>query len=180
MLLKRLLFLFLIFNLAACVTNKENLQQTAMLQHSGTGALLISPIVFAEKSYIRDAVKNECRLPEKLTGFIKQYAAGQYADIGSGGGPKSGDAQILTIEIIDVMGSRGGAWSGGKMVMIEGKLTQNGRLLGNFKGRRVSGGGVFGAYKGTCAILGRCVKALGKDIAAWLTAPSEGAVLGDM
>ncbi|WP_221894969.1 hypothetical protein [Bathymodiolus japonicus methanotrophic gill symbiont] len=40
--------------------------------------------------------------------------------------------------------------------------------------------GFMGAYKGTCALLGRCTKALGKDIAEWLNNPVGGASLGDM
>ena len=33
---------------------------------------------------------------------------------------------------------------------------------------RNSGGGFGGGYKGSCSVLGRCTKALGKDIAGWL------------
>ena len=42
-----------------------------------------------------------------------------------------------------------------------------------------TGGGAFGGYKGTCAILGRCVKAIGKDVGEWLLAPKMNAKLGD-
>ena len=38
----------------------------------------------------------------------------------------------------------------------------------------------FATFKGTCSILGRCVKALGRDVSEWLQHPSERAVLGDM
>ncbi len=41
-------------------------------------------------------------------------------------------------------------------------------------------GGFMGAYKGTCALLGRCTKTLGKDIAEWLKNPVNNATLGDM
>ena len=44
---------------------------------------------------------------------------------------------------------------------------------------RGGGGGAFGGYKGTCAILGRCVQAIGKDVGGWLLAPSMNAKLGD-
>jgi len=38
---------------------------------------------------------------------------------------------------------------------------------------------MFAGFKGTCSIMGRCVKALGRDVAEWLQSPSKGAVLGD-
>ena len=42
-----------------------------------------------------------------------------------------------------------------------------------------SGGGVFGGYKGTCAIIGRGARAIGRDISTWLGNPTDGAELGD-
>ncbi|MEJ2404442.1 MAG: hypothetical protein P8171_09165 [Candidatus Thiodiazotropha sp.] len=38
----------------------------------------------------------------------------------------------------------------------------------------------IGSFKGTCSILGRCVKALGKDISEWLINPTMNARLGEM
>jgi hypothetical protein len=61
-----------------------------------------------------------------------------------------------------------------------GNKPLQGKLLGDFKARRYPGGGMFGGYKGTCAILGRSVKALGKDVAEWLAHPTSQAVLGDL
>jgi hypothetical protein len=147
-------------------------------QTTGTGTLVIKPIKFAKDAYIREAVKNECQLIEKLGQFIEQNAASQYAEIVSSS--RSRRAQTLYIEIEQVHGSGGGAWSGAKDVLIKGKLTKNGRVLGDFKARRYSGGGMFAAYKGTCAILGRCVRTLGKDVAEWLKNPTRQAVLGDL
>lgn len=148
--------------------------------HSGTGTLLIKPIVFKKDAYIRDAVKQECNLDGKLAQFIDEYAASQYAQIITDGAKGPADAQVLEIEIESVMGAGGGAWSGAKDVVINGVLTQKGKKLGDFKGRRFSGGGMFGGYKGTCAILGRCVKTLGRDVSEWLRNPTDKGVLGDM
>ncbi len=41
------------------------------------------------------------------------------------------------------------------------------------------GSGAFGGFKGTCSILGRCIEALGKDIATWLKDPEMDSQLGD-
>ena len=42
-----------------------------------------------------------------------------------------------------------------------------------------AGGGAFGGFKGTCSILGRCIKAIGADIAKWLANPTMDAMLGN-
>jgi len=174
------LFIFLL-GLSGCAKNGTTPSQPiAQTGHTGTGTLVIKPIAFREDAYIRDAVKQECNLDGKLSQFIKESAAGQYANIVSDANAGPADAQVLTVQIEEVEGSGGGAWSGAKVVLIKGSLTQNGKTLGDFKARRYSGGGMFGAYKGTCAILGRCVKTLGKDVATWLAHPTSQAVLGDL
>ena len=168
----------LLAGLSGCATNGNKPPQA--VQRTGTGTLIIKPVAFKNDAYIRDAVKQECDLDGKLTQFIKQFAAGQYATIVTDSSTDSADAQILTMAIEEVQGAAGGAWSGAKSVVVKGSLSQKGKLLGDFKARRYSGGGMFGGYKGTCAILGRCVKALGKDVAEWLAQPTSQAVLGDL
>lgn len=150
------------------------------IQTSGTGTLIIKPIAFKDESYIRDAVKQECDLDGKLNQFIKESAARNYATILTDTETGPADAKVLKVTIEEVEGAAGGAWSGPKTVTISGTLTENGKELGDFKARRYSGGGMFGAYKGTCAILGRCVKTLGRDVAEWMTHPTAKAVLGDL
>ena len=171
------LFILLV-GLNGCATNGNKPSQS--VQHTGTGTLIIKPIGFNKDAYIRDAVKQECDLDGKLVQFIKENAAGQYANIVTDSNTEPADAQILTMEIGEVQGAAGGAWSGAKSVVVKGSLSQKGKMLGDFKARRYSGGGMFGGYKGTCAILGRCVKTLGRDVAEWLAHPTPQAVLGDM
>lgn len=180
--LKTLLFIVVLAGLTACNSkNTKSSQATAdAVQTTGTGILVINPITFKQDAYIRDAVKQECNLPSKLTQFIEQNAASQYAEILKDSNSTANNAQVLHVEIEQVQGGGGGAWSGAKVVLVKGSLTKNGKKLGDFVARRYSGGGMFGAYKGTCAILGRCVRTLGKDIAIWLQNPTEKAVLGDM
>jgi hypothetical protein len=166
----------LLAGLSGCTTRSNQPLQT--IQTTGAGTLIIKPISFKKDADIRDAVKQECDLDGKLTQFIKENAAGQYANIVTDSNTGPTDAQILTVEIEAVQGAAGGAWSGPKMVLIKGSLAEKGKVLGDFKARRYSGGGMFGGYKGTCAILGRCVKTLGRDLAEWLTHPTSQAVLG--
>ena len=174
-------FLYLFVSLLAlngCASNGGVLTQS--IQHTGTGTLVIKPIEFNKDAYIREPIKQECNLPGKLTLYIEKNAADQYAQIITDSDSIPADAQVLKIEIEQVDGLAGGAWTGNKRVLIKGTLTKNGKVLGDFKARRYSGGGMFAAVKGTCVILGRCVRALGGDVARWLARPTSKAILGDM
>ena len=174
-------------------TERERLSSTkhsksSSRQNSGSGTLSIRPIKFNQDAFIKDAVKRECNLDGKLAQFIEDNATGQYSNIITDAS-KHAKGQVLTITIEQVNGGRGrGGWGrsslwgggrGGNVVGVKGKLTQGGKTLGDFKAMRVTGGGAFAGFKGACAMLGRCVKTLGSDIAGWLENPTRNATLGD-
>ncbi|MCK5889467.1 MAG: hypothetical protein KAG19_05945 [Methylococcales bacterium] len=179
----------LLLGLTGCVKDSVNSSSAmdesktevkAVQQMGSEGVLFISPISINKDARIRQAIKNECKLEDRLAQSIEQFASKQFAEINTDSSLAQKDAKVLTIEIEQVQGGGGGAWSGAKSVLINGELTQNGKVLGTFSARRYSGGGMFAAYKGTCAILGRCTKTLGKDVAKWLENPEKNSALGDM
>lgn len=140
---------------------------------------VISPVPFADSSGATGNVKAECRLESRLPQFIAE-AARRGVKVTVGPAPKEGaEGKFLYIEIVNVVGPGGGAWSGPKSVTVKGEVVENGETIGSFVASRYSTGGAFGGYKGTCSILGRCIKALGKDIAGWLKSPTMDAALGD-
>jgi len=140
-------------------------------------SVTIGPVVeFAEASGASDSVKAECTLDTRLPVFIQSYAKKQDISVELGDGTTG---RVLHLKFVNVIGPGGGAWSGAKSVTVEGKLTEDGKVIGTFIGVRYSGGGMFAAYKGTCSILGRCVKKMGSDIATWLANPTMDALLGD-
>jgi hypothetical protein len=102
----------LLAGLSGCASNGN--KQVQAVQPSGTGTLSIKPIGFNKDADVRDAVKQECDLDGKLTQFIKENASGQYANIVTGSNTGPADAQVLTVEIKEVLGTAGGAWSGPK------------------------------------------------------------------
>ena len=139
------------------------------------GAIKVArEIPVAESSDVREAVRNECKLQTKVTMFLDKYSEQvELVDDPSG----SGDRLELTITKVNAGG--GGAWSGPKSMTVKGQLFQNGKPGPTFTASRYSGGGMFAGYKGTCSIVGRCAKTIGKDISKWLENPTDGAALGD-
>ena len=123
------------------------------------------------------AVKAECDLETKIPNYVFAQAKGEIQGLTFADKPGAGRTLSMTIK--SVAGAGGGAWSGPKQVTIEGKLMEQKKVVGSFVATRFSGGGAFGAYKGTCKILDRCAKALGKDVAGWLLEPTMNARLGD-
>ena len=55
-----------------------------------------------------------------------------------------------------------------KSVSIIAELFKDGKLIDTYTGDRSSSGGFGGGFKGSCAVLERCVNTLGKDVSEWL------------
>ena len=176
-----LLLMVFVVACASKSTSESPSVNKEVVSYTGTGTLKIAPVVFAKDLQVRDAVRNECQLLTKLPGFVQSYAQDQYAGIDLQAKRSTG-SDFLEIEIVDLPKFKKNAWAGrsGQWVGVKGSLLRKGKKTVSFQASRASMGGFMGAYKGTCALLGRCTKTLGKDIAGWLKNPVDGAVLGDM
>lgn len=130
-------------------------------------------VPIAENLDVSQAVRNECQLGEKVSTFLAQAAS----NVAVSDDSKTG--RYLRMEITEVVATGGGAWSGPKWMTVKGTLMQDDKAVASFRAKRFSTGGAFGGFKGTCAIIGRCTKAIAEDIAEWLKAPVDGAELGD-
>ena len=176
-----LLLMVFVVACASTSTSESPSVNKEVVSYTGTGTLKIAPVVFAKDLQVRDAVRNECQLLTKLPGFVQSYAQDQYAGIDLQAKRSTG-SDFLEIEIVDLPKFKKNAWAGrsGQWVGVKGSLLRKGKKTVSFQASRASMGGFMGAYKGTCALLGRCTKTLGKDIAEWLKNPVDGATLGDM
>ena len=86
----------------------------------------------------------------------------------------------IDMAITEVHMPGGGAWSGPKWLEVTGTLHEgDGDAVASFRAKRFSTGGAFATFKGNCSIIGRCARAIAKDIAGWLRNPIDGAELGD-
>lgn len=140
-----------------------------------------SSIPYAEDAEISNKVRDECtELNTQLAEFTQEFGREngvvvQLVETLD----TSAEGRVLQMEIVDAV-SMGNAFIGHqKYSRVRGVLFENGEQIAQFRGRRNSMGGAFAGYKGSCSVLGRTVKALGKDIAQWLVNPQDGAQLGD-
>jgi hypothetical protein len=130
-------------------------------------------VPFDKGVHVPDAVKAECGLEAKIAEYVKGSASGfEKVSMGAAKG------KSLDMKITGLLATAGGGFSGPKSVTVSGTLRQGGKVTGTFTAQRYSGGGAFGGG-GTCNILDRCAKAIGKDIGAWLKSPTMNAKLGD-
>ena len=125
---------------------------------------------YAESSRIPDKIINECgELGGKMGRFVNEFATKNGIEMMQVDQVSSKDrGWVLVVEITDAV-SAGNAFIGHRKSMsARAELFENGKSLGSVDFTRNSGGGFAGGYKGSCSVLGRCTKALGKDIAGWL------------
>ena len=153
----------------------------ALLASSATAETLTMsrPVDFADGVMVRDAVRNECRLQEKVPDYIAQFARGNGTQsVFSADEAAAAKGRVLFLEIIEVT-EMGNAMSGRqKSMTISGELHENGQMIGSFRARRATMGGFMGGYMGNCSFFHRCARALGKDVSRWLQAPQMDSVLG--
>lgn len=181
--LKEVFLVLAVVSLTACgstgaVKNSSN----TSAKHSVTSdAIKVArDIPYKKGSKIALNIRQECKITEQLSEFTQIY--GEDRGINVVRVPRvmpKGKGQVLEMEITEAV-SQGNAFLGHrKYTAIEGSLYTDGKKVSTFTAARFSGGGFFGAYKGSCSVLGRTVEALGKDVAIWLASPVDGAHLGD-
>ncbi len=134
-------------------------------------------IPFAATAQVPAAVRDQCQLQTKVPEFLSQSAGGSVELVDGALNRRVG--RVLEMEIIEVHSPGGGAFSGPKWMTVKGTLYDRGKQIGSFRAKRYTTGGAFGAFKGTCAIIGRCTKVIGQDVATWLASPSANAEIGD-
>ena len=132
---------------------------------------------FRSGLYVPQPVKAECALETKVVQHIKAAASG-FEKVSVVKGGQGGAGKSLDLKITGLLGTGGGSFSGPKAVTVTGTLREGGKVKGTFTAMRFAAAGAFGGG-GTCAMLERCAKAIGKDVATWLKAPTMNAKLGD-
>ena len=135
--------------------------------HAGAKLVTIMPVEFAETSEVSEEVEAECQLPWALGWSVLEYAMKKMTVVNTkdpsySPPPWRPGGRVLRMEIAHV---------GVKSVTVEGKLTENGEIIGTFIASRAT-------RSNTCRKLEKTLKAIAKDIAKWLPNPTMDAKLG--
>lgn len=144
-------------------------------------AIKIQKIIpYAKGSKVSTSIKNECKIQSQLSEYIQAYAAGEGVGVVRNRKvSKNSKGKVLMVSITEAVSS-GNAFIGHrKYSSIKGTLYNNGKKEAGFTAARLSGGGMWAGFKGSCSVLGRTVQALGSDVTLWLKHPVDGAHLGD-
>jgi len=158
----------------------SNPKKSTMKVDPATAIQVQKAIRFDKSSRVASNIKNECALQTKISSFIEAYSVGEgIGVIRKGKVTSKTKGKALVVTITDAVSS-GNAFIGHrKFASIKGTLYNNGKKQSSFTAARVSGGGAFGGFKGSCDVLGRTAKILGQDVSTWLKHPVNGAHLGD-
>ena len=133
-------------------------------------------IPFAEDSGASDAVKEECKFEARVPEYIKKEAKRDFDVVLSKDPLDAAEGKVLFLEVSNMFGLGGGIYSGSKSAIVSGELRENGDVIGSVQVRRRS---IMGMMPGTCSIMKRIAKKIGKDYAGWLQEPTMDAMLGD-
>lgn len=152
----------------------------ALAQEAVSKVVIADQAPYSNKDIVSSAIVSECDLPHRVIEQLNAGLAKNGIEAKTVAEPKpdSGD-NVLLVEIAAAESSGNAFMGHHKGVTVTGKLFQKGKQVATFVDTRVSGGGAFGGYKGSCAVLGRCTVTIGEDIARWLKSPVNGAKLGD-
>ena len=162
----------------APTTSKKYAKASGSVNTQNQTIYIKQVIPYSANNRVAENIKTECSIDQQLAQFIRDFSLESGLKVEYKNNPSKNDL-FLDVQIDDAI-SRGGAWRGhNKFTAISGTLTKGGKSYGSFKAGRISGGGFWGAYKGSCSVLGRTVKTLGKDVAGWLYSPMDNARLGD-
>lgn len=132
---------------------------------------VIDDVPYSPQARIAYNVLSECtQLGTKLSKFLVQFGEKRGLEFEVVESlDTTDDGGVLMVEIDDAI-SRGAAGVGhAKFMQATAVLFKDGDRVASQTFTRDSMGGMFGAYKGSCAVLSRNSKAIGKDIANWLS-----------
>lgn len=147
---------------------------------SADQALNIQSVKFTKDTKaVNGKVRLECKLLEKTKKFLVAYGKKHFSPVTTESKAVAG-AYNISATIVGTVGGAGGAWTGRKGATIKGTVKKNGKVVGSYEAFRSSGGRRFGWGGGTCSLLGRSVKRLGRDITEWARSPSMNARLGEL
>ncbi len=132
-----------------------------------------SRIPYQSDDVANDDVRKECDWNTTMPRYLAAESDGRVIVAENKSSTNTGKRLVLVATNLHTLG--GGGWTGPKWLVLEGKLMQGDKLLGNFEVRRQTIGGSFRA----CSTLESLSEEISDDILEWLKQPGLNAKLGD-
>jgi hypothetical protein len=126
-------------------------------------AVALEPVTYSANAKVEPSLREDCKIEQAL-----QRDVGKMLHHYGLGGRKAASTQgrTLKMQITEVTGDSGGAWTGPKSVTAHMQLFIDGRLERETDMTRVNVGA--NPFRGTCHVLHQHTKTLGRDVARWL------------
>lgn len=136
-------------------------------------------VPFAEKSEIRDSIRQDCGLSTKLSRAIAERGESRGITLERVGNlAEQGGDRTLGLRITDAIKASGGVFPTTSL-SIDGVLKSEGKVVGTFVATRFARASLIPFARSECAILSIAVNSLAKDVVKWLKAPRLDSRLGD-
>ncbi len=145
----------------------------AMSARAEDVVLVSSVIPYQKADTANDAVRKECDWNTTMPRYLAKESEGR-VKIAEQGFDTATDKKLVIVAI-DLHTLGGGAMTGPKWLVVEGKMTEGSQLLGSFKARRRTIHGTLRA----CSTLTSLSEEISDDILEWLKKPSLNAKLGN-
>ncbi|MHB1175547.1 MAG: hypothetical protein ACYCZJ_10535 [Sulfuriferula sp.] len=132
-----------------------------------------SLIPYQNDEVANEAVRKECNWNTTMPLYLDKESDGRVRVTEQNLDAVTGKKLVLVATNLHTIG--GSSWTGPKWLVLEGKLMQGNKLLGNFEVRRQT---IRGSYR-ACGTLESLSEEITDDILEWLKKPSLNARLGD-
>ncbi len=128
-------------------------------------------VPYEDEGTVADKILDECStLGQDFSMLMRKQLVKSGWDVSHTDAPtaEANTDYRLELEITQAL-SLGNAFSGHrKSVSVHASLFEGDKLIDSIDKTRDSGGGFMGGFKGSCAVLERCVNALSQDLSRWL------------
>jgi len=131
---------------------------------------LFIPVAYDPKAEVPDKIRSECGLDYKL----QEEAAHQLKAHDKTWEPtETLDGRVIRIAIVYVRGGGGGGFTGAKEMSARVELLEDGKVQRNTIMHISASSVPILTFRGTCAILDRAARGIGKRVAEWARHPEK-------
>ena len=132
-----------------------------------------SLIPYQNDEVANETVRKECNWNTTMPRYLADKSDGRVKVSEQNFDSVTGKKLVLVATNLHTLG--GSSWTGPKWLVLEGKMTEGGKLLGSFEARRQT---IRGSMR-ACGTLESLSEEITGDILKWLKKPSSNAKLGD-